>query len=56
MDVFDVFVDYVADHDYSAVPDVAHVRVAADSYLDASLVAMQMVAAVGLYPVAANPD
>ncbi len=54
MAVFDVVVHFVADHDFAAAPDFAHVQVAADGPLDASLAAAQMVAAVGFHPVSTD--
>jgi hypothetical protein len=49
---FAFFVDYAADKDsLGTVAGTAHVRVAADSFLDARLTAEQMVAALGVEPV-----
>jgi hypothetical protein len=50
---FAFFVDYAADKDsMGTVSGTVHVEVVADSFLDARLTAEQMVAAVGVEPVA----
>ena len=50
---FEFLVDYAADKDHmGTVSGTAHVAVAADSFLDARLTAEQMVAALGVEPVA----
>jgi hypothetical protein len=50
---FAFFVDYATDKDsLDTVAGTAHVAVAAESFLDARLAAEQMVAAVGVEPVA----
>ena len=50
---FAFFVDFAADKDsLGTVAGTAHVRVAADDALDARLTAEQMVAALGVEPVA----
>ena len=55
MTVFDLFVEYAPDKDnLHVVAGTAHVRVVAETPETATLVAQQMVAAVGLEPVAAT--
>jgi len=50
---FDFAVDFAVDKDsLGTIAGTAHVRVAADTFVDAQLVAEQMVAATGREPVA----
>ena len=50
---FDFAVDFAVDKDsLGTIAGTAHVRVAADTFVDARLIAEQMVAATGREPVA----